>query len=158
MRLCFIILSISFLPIVYCSKSNSTCYYPSGRIAENDTPCHSQADNSACCPRDSVCLGNSYCFDPLGRMMRSGCTDSTWSDISCPHFCRDGEYLLFHFMAFFPFIKLFLFFLFLFVEALLKRLRNLLSSKAGSLFELDAKCCVMNNSEFRRYHTLDAGS
>ena len=87
----FAILLHMFSLYAFSIASNSTCYYPNGDVAIDHTPCNSRAANSACCSAYDLCLENSYCFNRVGRMTRSSCTDSGWNSSACPYFCRDGD-------------------------------------------------------------------
>ncbi|KXS96238.1 hypothetical protein AC579_6697 [Pseudocercospora musae] len=73
-----------------------TCYFPDGLPADNQNqlrPCDSDPNvQSACCIKDAVCLSNGLCYqqdDWGGRLTRSGCTVSDWSEGRCSTYCRD---------------------------------------------------------------------
>lgn len=69
------------------SADTSQCYYPDGTPSQ-DVPCNTNATYSSCCPTSSFCLASSLCFGAgaFGSISRSGCTDSTYQDSSCPRY------------------------------------------------------------------------
>ncbi|VUC30785.1 unnamed protein product, partial [Clonostachys rosea] len=79
------------------SISNAACYYPSGKLAPNDTPCRDDTSNSVCCGQGYACLSNGICQATGAELLkpgatefvRGGCTDKTWRSSSCPSFCVD---------------------------------------------------------------------
>ncbi|KXS96254.1 hypothetical protein AC578_5479 [Pseudocercospora eumusae] len=78
------------------AQDNKTCYFPDGLPAENQNqlrPCDSDPNvQSACCIKDAVCLSNGLCYqqdDWGGRIARSGCTVSDWSEAKCATYCKD---------------------------------------------------------------------
>lgn len=80
------------------NSSSNSCYYPSGIISPGK-PCHPNANNSVCCGPGFECLGNGICqTSPLidtpykHTLYRSACTDPTFQDPACPHFCVGGEW------------------------------------------------------------------
>ncbi|ETS75657.1 hypothetical protein PFICI_12601 [Pestalotiopsis fici W106-1] len=71
------------------SSSVSSCYYPNGLLAKDDTPCDPDATTgSPCCGAGigGVCLSNGLCQGGNGNVVRGSCTDSDWGD-GCPHYC-----------------------------------------------------------------------
>lgn len=80
------------------NNSSHSCYYPSGIISPGK-PCHPNAKNSVCCGPGFECLDNGLCqTSPLidtpykFTLYRSACTDPTFQDPACPHFCVGGEW------------------------------------------------------------------
>ncbi|KAE9975709.1 hypothetical protein EG328_003026 [Venturia inaequalis] len=79
------------------NSSSNSCYYPSGIISPGK-PCHPNANNSVCCGPGFECLGNGICqTSPLidtpykHTLYRSACTDPTFQDPACPHFCVGAD-------------------------------------------------------------------
>ncbi|TLD37521.1 hypothetical protein E2P81_ATG04333 [Venturia nashicola] len=78
-------------------NNSSHCYYPSG-IFSPGKPCQPNAKNSVCCGPGFQCLGNGLCqTSPFidtpykHTLYRSACTDPTFQDPACPHFCIGEE-------------------------------------------------------------------
>ena len=78
-------------------NNHTTCYFPAGVVSPG-RPCHPKAPNSGCCSPGFTCLSNGVCEagasiqkDFKYTLYRSGCTDLTWKDPSCPHFCISPE-------------------------------------------------------------------
>lgn len=66
------------------------CYYANGTREPNDYPC--VYTPGACCPVWSICMSNGLCVIDGGMTYeRHTCTDQTWQNSSCPHFCLDGN-------------------------------------------------------------------
>ncbi|CAI6091816.1 unnamed protein product [Clonostachys chloroleuca] len=88
---------VAILVALFPSKPTAACYYPSGKLAPNDTPCRDDTSNSVCCGQSYACLSNGICqatgFQLLKpgatEFVRGGCTDKTWRSSSCPSFCVD---------------------------------------------------------------------
>lgn len=77
------------------TQALSACYFPDGRLADNDTPCRDDTENSVCCGQGYACLSNGICQatgEELQKpgateFVRGGCTDKEWRSSSCPLFC-----------------------------------------------------------------------
>ncbi|KAL2257935.1 hypothetical protein VTK26DRAFT_8946 [Humicola hyalothermophila] len=73
----------------------AACYYPSGQIAPNDTPCRDDTEHATCCGQGYACLSNGICQatgeeqlkDGATEFVRGSCTDRRWRSSSCPLFC-----------------------------------------------------------------------
>ncbi|KAK4242239.1 hypothetical protein C8A03DRAFT_29500 [Achaetomium macrosporum] len=90
----FLIAAFSTWPL-----TKAACYYPSGRLAPNDTPCRDDTPNAACCGQGYACLTNGICqatgaeLEKPGatEFVRGSCTDKEWRSSRCPLFCiEDG--------------------------------------------------------------------
>ncbi|KAB5533638.1 hypothetical protein GE09DRAFT_1144612 [Coniochaeta sp. 2T2.1] len=69
-----------------------TCYYPNGAIASDQVPC-SDAQFSACCHRNAICLSNNLCMgikQPF-TLGRGSCTDPEWQSERCPQQCQTAQ-------------------------------------------------------------------
>jgi len=74
--------------------ANAICYYPSGDVSPQDSPCH-DGTASTCCGPGYACLDNNICIATgLERQLpnevlyvRGSCTDKTWRSGNCPNFC-----------------------------------------------------------------------
>lgn len=79
--------------------AEAACYYPSGRLAPNDTPCRDDTTHATCCGQGYACLSNGICQATgdearkpgATEYVRGGCTDKTWRSSSCPLFCIDED-------------------------------------------------------------------
>ena len=80
-----------YLVIIQASSDpwHNLCYFPSGDISPDDTPC--SADGGACCPKDWDRLSNSMCFSQDEHHERHSCTDQSWIDERCPWMCTGGK-------------------------------------------------------------------
>ncbi|KAH6856258.1 hypothetical protein B0I37DRAFT_442955 [Chaetomium sp. MPI-CAGE-AT-0009] len=84
------------LAICWCwPGAEAACYYPSGRLSPNDTPCRDDTPHATCCGQGYACLSNGMCQATGEELVKSGasefvrgaCTDKTWRSSSCPLFC-----------------------------------------------------------------------
>ncbi|CAG9982936.1 unnamed protein product [Clonostachys byssicola] len=88
---------VAILLALFPSNSSAACYYPSGKLAPNDTPCRDDTSDSVCCGQGYACLSNGICQATGAELLkpgatefvRGGCTDKTWRSSSCPSFCVD---------------------------------------------------------------------
>ena len=86
------LLSILLLrAVTVVSAAAQTCYYPNGAIASDQVPC-SDAQFSACCHRNAICLSNNLCMGIKQPFVlgRGACTDPDWQSEKCPQQCQTG--------------------------------------------------------------------
>ncbi|AEO61046.1 hypothetical protein MYCTH_2310829 [Thermothelomyces thermophilus ATCC 42464] len=80
--------------------TRAACYYPSGLLAPNDTPCRDDTPHATCCGQGYACLSNGICQATgeelkkpgASEFVRGSCTDKTWRSSNCPLFCINEEY------------------------------------------------------------------
>lgn len=66
----------------------STCYFPSGDIANGYQACGSGGGVRHCCSASHYCLSNSLCLVPSDMSTyRGGCTAEKWDDKACSNIC-----------------------------------------------------------------------
>jgi hypothetical protein len=87
-----LVLVLLFITQVFADAWHALCYYPSGDVSPDDTPC--SAAGGACCPKDWDCLSNGMCYSEEKHHERHSCTDQNWSDARCPYICLAGESFL----------------------------------------------------------------
>lgn len=80
--------------VLSASAAPQTCYYPNGAVASDQAPC-SDAEFSACCNTDAICLSNNLCMGIKQPFVlgRGACTDPNWTSENCPQQCQSGIYL-----------------------------------------------------------------
>lgn len=54
------------------ASAQKSCYDLAGNVAESDTPCNPNNDESLCCQSSYICLSNSLCFNPIGNELSRG--------------------------------------------------------------------------------------
>lgn len=94
------VLALSLAACWFLSGAHAACYYPSGRMSPNDTPCRDDTTHSTCCGQGYICLSNGMCQatetelakEGASEYVRGSCTDKSWRSSSCPLFCIDEEY------------------------------------------------------------------
>lgn len=81
-----------------CSSSimpSNLCYLPGGSLDSESTPCNAEADASACCPVNDICLSNGFCFGARDTqpnlLTRASCSDETFSSQNCPQSCNTAN-------------------------------------------------------------------
>jgi len=80
------------VPFIYPILVAANCYWPDGA---EDNPnlkvCDMSSQHSHCCYTLDACMNNGYCLnqDPNqgygNRLVRAGCTDSTWQSDACKY-------------------------------------------------------------------------
>ncbi|KAK4498872.1 hypothetical protein PRZ48_009382 [Zasmidium cellare] len=76
-----------FLPLVTLAQN---CYFPSGALAPDSSPCSPTNSTSLCCPLNWECLSNGLCYlDAEDYYGRYSCTDQEWGE-GCPGWCTSG--------------------------------------------------------------------
>lgn len=80
------------------------CFYPSGDLMGNDTPCFPNEEVSPCCGLSATCLANGLCYGArTGGYVRGTCTDPKWDSPNCPQYCTESPYTIFIWFSLFPF-------------------------------------------------------
>ncbi|KAF2396201.1 hypothetical protein EJ06DRAFT_560146 [Trichodelitschia bisporula] len=78
------------------SAAVKACYFPAGD-ASTGRPCYPDQPNSVCCAPGFTCMSNGVCTKAANDKTlkydyyRSGCTDYSFQDPACPHFCLGPE-------------------------------------------------------------------
>ena len=54
-----------------------TCYNLAGDVADNNTPCNPDADDSLCCAPYDICLSNNLCYYTEGNELSRGVSPNT---------------------------------------------------------------------------------
>ncbi|KAE9370192.1 hypothetical protein N431DRAFT_484476 [Stipitochalara longipes BDJ] len=76
------------------SLQATSCYFPDGTFAENDSPCFPDQAESICCGQGHTCMSNNLCRWPASQMpyplayIRGSCTDSSWNSTECNDVCK----------------------------------------------------------------------
>ncbi|ETN45765.1 uncharacterized protein HMPREF1541_09598 [Cyphellophora europaea CBS 101466] len=74
------------------AADNATCYNLFGQADDSLRPCGPNADVSACCRKDDICLSSGLCMSTAsswaGFIWANGCTDATHADKACPSQCQ----------------------------------------------------------------------
>ena len=65
------------------------CYDSDRNIISNAQPCATTTDFTYCCDENAICMENGICLQDLFPTVGT-CTDPSWHDTSCPHYCSLG--------------------------------------------------------------------
>src|ERR1035438_5940381 len=90
------------LAFVSSTVVTGSCYWPDGTDYSTGLEvCDMSSEHSHCCYSQDACLNNGYCLNqnPSGwsqygpggygnRLVRVGCTDSTWQSDACKNFLQ----------------------------------------------------------------------
>ncbi|KAK4044206.1 hypothetical protein C8A01DRAFT_31814 [Parachaetomium inaequale] len=68
--------------------AEAACYYPSGRVSPNDTPCRDDTTHATCCGQGYACLTNGICQATGEELAKPGATEFV---SSCPLFCIEED-------------------------------------------------------------------
>jgi hypothetical protein len=81
------------------ARGERKCYYPDSTLASSDGDCNPGKENSVCCGKGYVCLGNGICMidsktpgvnaNLAGTIWRGSCTDQEWKSPDCPKYCAE---------------------------------------------------------------------
>lgn len=93
------VLTLSVATCWFWPGAEAACYYPSGRLSPNDTPCRDDTPHATCCGQGYACISNGMCQatgEELAKagaseFVRGACTDKTWRSSSCPLFCIEED-------------------------------------------------------------------
>lgn len=92
--------SISLLLVAFALPVRPACYYPSGKVSNQDVPCNDGDEASTCCGPGLACLSNNLCMatgsdiqSPTMKStyVRGTCTDKSWRSGNCPNFCVNKQ-------------------------------------------------------------------
>ena len=89
-----LVLSFSFIFLAVTHTVAVTpdeCEWPRGKKAKGTYPCHIDADNSACCALNEVCLEGGLCYGSSGLPYRGACAGGWGNTDICPDACGQLE-------------------------------------------------------------------
>ncbi|RHZ47885.1 uncharacterized protein CDV56_104015 [Aspergillus thermomutatus] len=83
-------LFLAILWLLFPNPSLSTCYYPDGSVAPQDTPCQDSTKQATCCGQGYACLSNSICMATGDEIKKPG----LFGIAKCPNTDLDMYYCI----------------------------------------------------------------